>query len=843
MARLCVDLVTISILFMASLRALCIFLILFLSLFAFNASAQKILTGVIKDQHSAEPVPFASIKFAIQPSGQLSDSAGNFSIKLRNKIDTLLITSVGYQDFALPVNYDTLQGDTVVMNFALIPGKINAGVTVKSKINRGLLLWRRMVHQKPRNNPYRFQNFSYQLYNKLELDLKNVNARLGQKGFLKPFGFVFENIDTSEGEGVLPAFLSEVVSDYYYQKDPTKRREVLKAVKTIGVNNESAAKLLGGIDQVVNVYNNFIPVFDKSFVSPLSDRGDQYYHYKITDTQYVAGKRLIHFVFYAKRKGENTFEGDGWVHDSSYAIQKLSMRLGKEANVNFVDRLSLIQEYALINDSTWFLTKDKFVIDVSPLSKKALAFIGRKTTTYRNIVINNEAIHDSLQQNQRMEETVLLADASDQSPQVWSALRHEELSKREQGIYNMVDSLLALPAFRRTTRIINFIGTGYWNFKTVSIGPWQNWVSGNRIEGSRLRFDLSTNTGFNKKVMLHGYGAYGFGDKKFKGQFDAFYLIKKSPRMHVSGGFISDFDYGQSYYDEISNDNVFSQLVRKNGVPVKFIRLQQFALDGYKEWRSGFSVGLSFTHKDYDPVLNLPNKEFFTSKGKNPFTSFEAGVRIRFAYLEKFLENNFYRTSLGSPYPIGELKIAKGLGGVLAGSLDYYKMSLSISNTSKVAPLGSIYYNVFGGRTFGTLPYMYLDIAPGNELHYYNRSAFNMMNRYAYVHDRYTGLNLEHAFGAGVFRYIPLTRKLGFRQLWQAKFLWGSLSQQNRVLNFIANHPFESLNGATYLEAGTGIDNILKVFRIDFVWRILPGASIKTGTSNFGVFGSFRFSF
>jgi hypothetical protein len=98
-----------------------------------------------------------------------------------------------------------------------------------------------------------------------------------------------------------------------------KRREVFKAVKTVGVKNESAAKLLGGMDQVVNVYNNFIPVFDQSFVSPISDNGDAYYNYKILDTQYVSGRRLIHFLFAPKRKGENTFEGDAWVHDTTFA--------------------------------------------------------------------------------------------------------------------------------------------------------------------------------------------------------------------------------------------------------------------------------------------------------------------------------------------------------------------------------------------------------------------------------------------------------------------------------------------------------------------------------------------
>ena len=36
-------------------------------------------------------------------------------------------------------------------------------------------MWKRIVRKKPENDRYRFNNFSYELYNKLELDLKNIN--------------------------------------------------------------------------------------------------------------------------------------------------------------------------------------------------------------------------------------------------------------------------------------------------------------------------------------------------------------------------------------------------------------------------------------------------------------------------------------------------------------------------------------------------------------------------------------------------------------------------------------------------------------------------------------------
>ena len=138
---------------------------------------------------------------------------------------------------------------------------------------------------------------------------------------------------------------------------------------------------------------------------------------------------------------------------------------------------------------------------------------------------------------------------------------------------------------------------------------------------------------------------------------------------------------------------------------------------------------------------------------------------------------------------------------------------------------------------------MFLDVAPGNEIYYYNKYAFNMMNRYEFIQDRYAGFNIEHNFGNGIFKYFGPTRKLKFRQFWTAKGLWGSISDENRELNFVGDFPFQSLDGNTYLELGTGVDNILKVLRIDFIWRPLPTSLLPTNSKRFAVFGSFRLTF
>src|SRR5215204_1006348 len=420
---------------MMKIRSLYIFLLFLLLPGMFALSQRKILAGVVKDAHSDEPIPFASLQFVNTTVGKLSDSSGKFEFNLSQwPSDTLEITCVGYKFYKLfiPTNPDSITVDIIMER-----GTFNEGAQVKTKINKGLFLWRKIVQNKSRNDKFQFKNFSYEVYNKLELDIKNLDFQKVSK--FKPLKQVTDiinsNIDTTEGPPYLPTYLTETLSDYYYQPKPLRRREVIKAVNTNGVNNESIIPFLGNMDQNVSVYGNFIPVMNKEFVSPASDNGDNYYDYRVVDTQVVNQNRYYHLVFTPKRRGENTFEGDCWVHAGTYAIQKMNLRLGKDANVNFLETLSLIQEYRLLDDSTtWFLAKDKFVADLTPMGKQKPGFIGRKTTTYQNIVINDSSVINELNKNKLIEEIITLPDAAKKGKEYWENARHEELSKNEKDI-------------------------------------------------------------------------------------------------------------------------------------------------------------------------------------------------------------------------------------------------------------------------------------------------------------------------------------------------------------------------------------------------------------------------
>ncbi|MBL7721094.1 MAG: carboxypeptidase-like regulatory domain-containing protein, partial [Chitinophagaceae bacterium] len=71
-----------------------------------SATAQrKTISGIIKDAHSEEPVPFASVSFKNTTTGNQSDSAGVFRIVVNDwPSDSLEISCVGYQTFYYKVD-------------------------------------------------------------------------------------------------------------------------------------------------------------------------------------------------------------------------------------------------------------------------------------------------------------------------------------------------------------------------------------------------------------------------------------------------------------------------------------------------------------------------------------------------------------------------------------------------------------------------------------------------------------------------------------------------------------------------------------------------------------------
>lgn len=812
------------------------------------------IAGIVKDKNTGEIVPFATVFFPHSPVGAPGDADGRFLLQFdKFPNDTIKVQVLGYAEYYKVIN-QTLDSQYVEVLLSSSATQLGE-VVIKPGEDPILALLKKVIAKKPVNNPQRFENYSYEAYNKVQLDVLNLTKEEFLKlpiPYLKHFSFIYNNVDSSSGEYVLPFYLTETISDYYYQSSPRKTKEFIKGSQIKGINNmtfeRTMTRYLGSMFLNLNPYDNYVNLFDKKYVSPINNAAWTFYNYTIIDTQVVDGFDVITLHFEPKRPGENCFEGLISIVDSVFALQYITAEIPKEANLNFIKKARFYKTYAPLGDSIWFCTKENTTAELQVLADLPYipAFRAIKTNSYSNIRINDDTIAQVVNSPQFKLDVVISDSARYRTDEYWREIRHEALNKSEKAIYTAFDSLQNSPAYTKFKNMLRFVASGVLRFGPIEYGPYWNIYSYNDIEGDRFQLSLGTTPNLSKNVYINGYLAYGTKDERFKYRLEALWLLNKEyPRSYFFATYTHDVDRTVNYYDYVNFNNFLA--IRKPDIPLKFMFTDNARVEYMKEYPSGFSHMLTVLHKRYDPYPPLPEVNVFNDFAGNAtglLIQTEANILLRYAWKEQFFNGNYYRLSLGSKYPIVELRYGVGLKGVFEGAYDYHRVTLNVYDKIRVPPVGHLFMNVFCGKYWGVLPYPLLQVHPGNESYIYNKLAFSMMNQYEFLSDQYVGVMLEHSLGGGLFNYIPLLKKIKLRQFWTAKGVIGSLNDSNRALNFNKGFTFRTLESSPYVEVGTGIENILRLFRVDFVWRVTPKRLPDEAYERyFGVFGSLKVTF
>lgn len=795
-----------------------LFLLFFLGSIASTAQITRV-NGRVYDPLTNEPIPFASILFVGTTVGKNADLDGNFSIETTQPVDSIRATFVGY----LPATIHVKRGQTQKIDFALRANKFDLPeVTIVAGENPAIILLRKVIDNKPKNDPDRFSALQYETYNKLEFDINNITDKFKRRKLFKPFSFVFDNIDTTSTnkKPYLPVFLTESVSDVYQRKNPKLKKEVIRASKISGVENATVSQYLGDLYAKINVYDAYLYLFGKGFVSPISGISQLYYKYMLVDSAYLDNKWCYKITFHPRRKQELTFNGEFWVHDTTFAIRKLNMRISGDANINFIEDLAIVHDYTFVADQTWLLAKEVLVVNLAPTetkSKETTGFIGRKTTFYRNFKLNDPQPESFFAEGH---EVIVKDDAYKQSTAFWDSTRGESLSESERKIYAMIDTIKTIPAYKRWADLVRVAATGYKEVGLFEIGPIYKFISSNPIEGFRLRFGGQTSNKFSTRLVLSGYSAYGFKDERFKYGGTLRYFTSKDPRQYFGVEYTKDVEQLGVSANAFANDNVFATLLRRQqALLLNDVEMEKVYFE--HEWKPGFSNRVSITHTEYAPLGKL-NFTYFANDAKTDSSSrinnTDLSFYIRFANHERFVSGEVDRISLGTNWPIFHLQYQTGLKDFLESDFTYHKLRFKVEDYLYPGNFGTFYFTAEAGKIWGTLPYPLLYIHPGNNSFVYDRSAFNLMNFYEFVSDEYISFKAEHNFGGFFLDRIPALRKLKWREMATFSAVTGKVSDRNRD---ILSRPdaFYSL-GKPYIEAGIGISNIFRILRIDNIWRL-----------------------
>lgn len=797
------------------------------------------IMGKVIDAHTREPVPFSNVILKGTSAGATTNFEGKFSIEVRNAgSDVLVVSYIGYETYQQTINLNVFQELLIELNPANI---LLDEVEILPGENPAEIILRKVIENKEENNKKNLDAFQYEVYSKVQLDVNNITEKFRNRKILKPFQFIFDYVDTSivNGKAYLPVFISESLSDVFFQKQPKAKKEYIKATNISGLENESLQQFMGDLYQNVNIYDNYIMLFEKNFVSPIANFGLGYYRYYLIDSAFIDNKWCYQLMFKPRRKQELTFTGEFWVHDTSFAIRKLDIEIAHDANINFVNTIEIEQEYDKIENRHWMLTRDYFVVDFNVIenSRKTVGLYGHKTATYRDFVFEKPRPREFYSTPLHV---YVNDDSFDKTEDFWMESRHESLTAREQAIYEMVDSIKNVPVFRTWVDAFYLFTNGYLVWGPVELGPLYKAVSFNPIEGARLRVGGRTSNSFSTDLMIDGHVAYGTEDDRIKYGLGMMYLFSKNPRRAFSASYVNDYEQLGQSLNAFSEDNLFASFFRRTP-SVKLSMVNEYKLGYSHEWFTGFSNSFDLVYRDIFPV---GSSSFIINNDDKPVSlhsvkTTEVQLGSRFAYREKYVMGEFERISLGTVYPVFGLRYSIGVPDFLNSEYAYQRLQLSLKDWFNVFSFGWSKYIIEAGKTWGTLPYPLLNLHPGNETFIFDEYAYNLMNYYEFVTDEYVSLYYTHHFDGFFLNQIPLMRKLKWREVAFMQGVIGTLSQKNRDYSELPDGTFTLEK--PYLEAGIGVENIFRIFRVDAIWRLshLDNPEI----AKFALFFSFHFSF
>lgn len=808
--------------------------------------AQTTVSGRVTDE-SGNPISFADVYFEDYTEGTETDENGKFYYQSEQTKDTLIVSYVGFENYKLPLQKKKNLG----LNVQLLTNNVLKEITIytgktSKKDNPALDILRKVWANKKQNGVRRYDQYQFEKYEKIEFAINPADSTLIKSKLFKGMEFVFDYIDTTSnlGKDNLPVFINEKIVEVYGDNTTTQKKELLKANKNSGFStNQHINALLNDLYAEYDIYDNYIKIFDKDFVSPISTTGINVYSYILTDTVKIDQKDCFEIVYYPRRKGELTFKGTFWVDESTWAIKKIHMTSSEDMNVNWIRGIYLEQEYSSLNDNTLLLTKDIFDADFALRKKeKAKGIYGKRTTIFNNYQFDIKRPDEFYRSQLNSYNEAILT----RSDEFWENYRFEPLTEKEMGIYDMLDELQTNQKFKSYTNLVATLSSGYLQMNNFDYGPLFSTFGYNDIEGLRVRTGGRTYFGQNDKWRIEGFGAYGFKDEAFKYGLLGKVMLNTRNRLIISAGTRRDVEQTASSLSPITDvlgRSLASNSLLMNGDNSKLskINLTMFGIEIEPVKNLKFST--TFSRKKLSSASPSFNIDFYTDltqqEIKNELTQSDINVSIDYTPGQKTIGYGVERALVDERFPRLYVNYTLGVKGMFDSDFDYKKMQLLYRHPILVGGFGWFTPTVELGKIEGEVPLSLLSIIPGNQSYFAASNGFNLLDYYEFITDEYATLKLEHAFDGRLFSRIPFVRDLNLREFVGFKAAYGNISSENIALS-ASNIPYYAPNEKIYYEYYVGVGNIFKLIRLDLNWR---GNYIHPSARKFSINISMGFHF
>ncbi|HWB64898.1 MAG TPA: DUF5686 family protein [Chitinophagales bacterium] len=793
--------------------------------------------GKVTDAATHEPLPYVNIRFIGSLKGTQTDPKGEYDIRTIERADSISFSFIGYETRTVAIKHGKTQALNIEMGsgaLKLTEITVNAGKRVKHRYidTAANYVFYKVVEHKDENRAEHISSYKYESYDKLQLALLNPSQKLINFFLFKPFRFAFDNIDTTEdGDIFIPGILRESISDVYYRREPRATKKIIKAEILSGIDDPSVGNMASYHFAEIDPYDNLYVMAGISFVAPFAPKAINLYRYYLTDTVKIDGRVSYKLHFVGKVKEDVALKGYAWIDSATWAIKSIVFRPNEKANFNWISDYSIRQDYDLINNRDWLLKREEMRTVGSVLKKKHETSILVTKVHLRKNIQTEINIPDTIFKG--LEEEVITDSARSHSRAYWDSMRFEPLSRQEREVYHISDTIKLVRAWKTYEWLGRFFTSSYADAGPVSFGPVLNFVSKNNIEGWRLRFGFETNIRFQhygtpankflRTFYFSAYGAYGLGDKKFQ------YMGMMRIRLpsHDDHWQALEALYGYDFVVPGQTDEqrflTFDNIVTLIGGKTlsKIMRVRQFIVSYEKEWTRGFSTIMFINPKtfyDIPGVFDFTRQQGSETLHIHNFNTTEFAIDVRYAYKDLYTVGGFYRHFHTTKYPVLTFRYTAGITNMAGEYFNYHNLKFSLSQRVS-SVIGHTNINLRGGKIFGKAPYTTWYLTQGNLGFLLNRLSYNLLNEFEYGGDEYLSLWLEHHFDGFFLNKIPGINRLRLREVIFVKGEFNKFSQRNAdVLTPIPTLSYTS--PVPYIEAGFGIENILHLFRVDFLWRV-----------------------
>jgi hypothetical protein len=807
-------------------------LIVFFLLFHSSLWAQYRIQGKVTDAETGDPIAFANVILKGTTTGMTTNFEGNYLIQTNSLSDSLVVSYLGYTSQSKSLQDQAEQ----VLNFQLRPTAFELDAFVfEAGENPAFEIIRRAAERRKDFDKRSLMAYESKNYTKIEIDIDNLSEDFRQRKSVQKVTQVLDSIKqltNDEGEKILPVFFSETVSKYYYRNNPELRKEVIEKSKVTGVgitDGSTASQITGSVFQEYNFYKNWLSILNKDFVSPIADGWKTFYDYDLLDSVLVGKDTCYKLQVYPRREQDLAFSGTIWIKKDDYSLKQVDLTIPKDANLNFVDRIKIQQELQPTSAGPLIPSKTRVLIKIAQVTANTAGLLAKFYTATDSVVVNQPRETKFFNQAVELENDFGMAE-----DEYWVANRPDRLSSEELAILQMVDTLKKIPIVRFYSEGLKFFATGYKPIGKIDLGPWPGFFNYNNVEKVRLGMGLRTNYKFSNKWELKGYVGYGFGDKKWKYSGTATRILDRAHWTTVQAYSNKEIDQVGLEIASLQSNSIFLAASRFGTLRSPYFSTNH-GVNVQREFFKGFLVKVGVNAGQFDPLYDFYYLEKDSREYRSRFETTELRAGIRYGRDEIIVINDNERASLGSiKWPIFEVNYARGMNW-LGGDLEYEKLSLYVYQRINMGLLGVGRYELDAGKIFGEVPYPILKNHLGNETWFYTSAAFNTMNFTEFTSDQYFSLRYRHSFEGFLLNSIPLIKRLKWRFVGSGNVLWGSVEDYN-IDNVPSVDPegnplktFGRLDfGNPYLELGYGVENIFKLFRVDFFHRMTyldnPGA-------------------